>query len=435
MVHQTIRKRKAILCSAAFCISCEPQKTHSLTSSCLKQYNAGAMKTLTRFTFDVPTQTLFGAGILNKLHTQPMPGKKAMVVISNGKSTRANGYLDRTLEQLKLAGVESVVFDKVQANPLKATVEEGGKFARENACDFIVALGGGSCMDAAKGMAVMATNQGDLWDYIVPGTGKGKPITNTPLPIIAITTTAGTGSETDSGGVITNPTTYEKTAIFGHDLFPKLAIVDPELMLSVPPKFTAYQGFDALFHSTEGYIASTANLISDMVSITAIENVGKHLAATVRDGKSLPNRERVAFGNWLSGVQMVVGTCTSEHSLEHALSAYHQELPHGAGLIMISLAYYKHFIDRGVQAERFVRMAQALGMQNADKPEDFLTALKALQTACGVDDLRMSDYGIKPDEFETMAHNAKSAMGWLFDHDPSPLSIEDCVAIYQASFR
>ncbi len=358
-----------------------------------------------------------------------------MVVISNGKSTRANGYLDRTLEQLKLAGVESVVFDKVQANPLKATVEEGGKFARENACDFIVALGGGSCMDAAKGMAVMATNQGDLWDYIVPGTGKGKPITNTPLPIIAITTTAGTGSETDSGGVITNPTTYEKTAIFGHDLFPKLAIVDPELMLSVPPKFTAYQGFDALFHSTEGYIASTANLISDMVSITAIENVGKHLAATVRDGKSLPNRERVAFGNWLSGVQMVVGTCTSEHSLEHALSAYHQELPHGAGLIMISLAYYKHFIDRGVQSERFVRMAQALGMQNADKPEDFLTALKALQTACGVDDLRMSDYGIKPDEFETMAHNAKSAMGWLFDHDPSPLSIEDCVAIYQASFR
>ena len=393
------------------------------------------MKTITQYEFDVPTHTIFGAGALNNLHKQVLPGRKALLVISNGKSTRANGYLDRTLEQLQLAGVQAVIFDKVQANPLKATVEEGGVCARENGCDFIVALGGGSCMDAAKGIAVMATNEGDLWDYIVPGTGKGKPITNTPLPIVAITTTAGTGSETDSGGVITNPETHEKTAIFGHDLFPKLAIVDPQLMLSVPPQFTAFQGFDALFHSTEGYIASTANLISDMVSLTAIENVGRHLAAAVKDGNSMPDRERVAFGNWLSGVQMVVGTCTSEHSLEHALSAYHQELPHGAGLIMISRAYYTHFIERGVAPERFIRMAQALGMTDAKEPADFVRALVKLQEACGVADLKMSDYGIKPDEFETMAHNAKSAMGWLFDHDPLPLSIEDCVAIYMASYR
>ena len=393
------------------------------------------MKTITQYEFDVPTHTIFGAGALNNLHKQVLPGRKALLVISNGKSTRANGYLDRTLEQLQLAGVQAVVFDKVQANPLKATVEEGGVCARENGCDFIVALGGGSCMDAAKGIAVMATNEGDLWDYIVPGTGKGKPITNTPLPIVAITTTAGTGSETDSGGVITNPETHEKTAIFGHDLFPKLAIVDPQLMLSVPPQFTAFQGFDALFHSTEGYIASTANLISDMVSLTAIENVGRHLAASVKDGNSMPDRERVAFGNWLSGVQMVVGTCTSEHSLEHALSAYHQELLHGAGLIMISRAYYTHFIERGAAPERFIRMAQALGMTDAKEPADFVRALVKLQEACGVADLKMSDYGIKPDEFETMAHNAKSAMGWLFDHDPLPLSIEDCVAIYMASYR
>lgn len=102
---------------------------------------------------------------------------------------------------------------------------------------------------------------------------------------------------------------------------------------------------------------------------------------------------------------------------------------------MISLAYYKHFIDRGAQPDRFVRMAQALGMKDAARPEDFLTALRALQEACGVANLRMSDYGITPDEFETMAHNARSAMGWLFDHDPLPLSVEDCVAIYSSSYR
>ena len=221
----------------------------------------------------------------------------------------------------------------------------------------------------------------------------------------------------------------------GLRLFPKLAIVDPELMCSVPPAFTAYQGFDALFHSTEGYISKNANLVSDMVAITAIENVGRYLAATVADGHDLSARERVAFGNWLSGVQMVVGTCTSEHSLEHALSAYHQDLPHGAGLIMISRAYYTHFINKGCCPERFVRMAKALGMEDATEPMDFVTALTRLQEACGVADLRMSDYGITPDEFETMARNAVSAMGFLFPADPVELSFEDCVEIYRASYK
>lgn len=395
----------------------------------------GAMETHTHFSYDVPTHTLFGSGSLKKLHEQALPGKKALVVISCGKSTRANGYLDRTLAELKEAGVAYCIFDKVQANPLKETVMEGGRCARENGCDFILALGGGSCMDAAKAIAVMATNPGDLWDYVLFGTGGRKPFVHQPLPLVAITTTAGTGSETDSGGVITNPETKEKTAVFGRELFPVLAIVDPELMLSVPPHFTAYQGFDALFHSTEGYIARTANLMSDMVALTAIENVGRHLAATVACGSSLADRERVAFGNWLSGIQMVVGSCTSEHSLEHALSAYHQDLPHGAGLIMISRAYYTHFIRKGVCGERFIRMAKALGVEDACEPMDFIVALTRLQEACGVADLKMSDYGITPDEFEDMAHNARSAMGFLFEADPLPLSVEDCVEIYRASWR
>lgn len=394
------------------------------------------MHTRTSFDYHVPTRTIFGAGCLNRLHKESLPGHKALLVISNGKSTRANGYLERTLEQLRLAGVEAAVFDKVQANPLKETVMEGAAAAREHGCDFILALGGGSCMDAAKAMAMMATNPGDLWDYVLFGTGKGLPVKFPPLPLVAVTTTAGTGSETDGGGVITNPETQEKTAVFdGMRLFPCLAVVDPELMCSVPPRFTAFQGFDALFHSTEGYISSKANLMSDMVAITAIEQVGRHLAATVRDGQNLPARERVAFGNWLSGIQMVVGTCTSEHSLEHALSAFHQELPHGAGLIMISRAYYTRLIRKGACPERFVRMAQALGMQEASEPMDFITALARLQEDCGVADLRMSDYGISPDEFEAMAQNAFSAMGFLFGADPLPLSLEDCVEIYRESYK
>lgn len=114
-----------------------------------------------------------GAGQLDHLHDQPLPGHKAMIVISNGKSTRTNGYLDRLTGLLDLAGVEYAVFDRVEPNPLKSTVNAGGEFARDHGCDFIIALGGGSCMDAAKSIALMAANGGDYWDYIPSGTGQG----------------------------------------------------------------------------------------------------------------------------------------------------------------------------------------------------------------------------------------------------------------------
>lgn len=162
-------------------------------------------------------------------------------------------------------------------------------------------------MDAAKAIAVVASNGGDYWDYIPCGTGKGKAVAETPLPIVAITTTAGTGSETDAGCVITNAETHEKTGFVHPGLFPVLAVVDPELMLTVPPKFTAFQGFDALFHSTEAYISNAANLMSDMYVLNAIENVARYLPRAVADGSDLEARTRVAWGNTLSGSVMCVG--------------------------------------------------------------------------------------------------------------------------------
>lgn len=388
------------------------------------------------FQMYVPTRILFGAGQLNNLGTQKMPGKKALLVISNGKSVRENGALSRTEEQLKKAGVEFVLFDKIQANPLKSTVMEGATVAREHNCDFIVALGGGSVMDASKAIAMMTTNDGDLWDYVEGGTGKSLPLKNLPIPLICITTTAGTGSEVDPWGVITKEETNEKIGVGGHDsLYPVLAIVDPELMKSVPPKFTAYQGFDALFHSTECYISAYHNLMSDMYALTAIENVGKYLPRAVKNGKDMEAREGVAFANTLSGVVMTLSLTTAEHSLEHAMSAYHQELPHGAGLIILSKAFYEFFIEKHACDDRFIRMAQALGIKDAQKPEDFITALVKLQEDCGVADLKMSDYGIQPSEFDTLAKNARETMGGLFAGNPCEMTHEDCIEIYKKSYK
>lgn len=388
------------------------------------------------FQMYVPTRILFGEGQLSGLHDQKLPGTKAMIVISNGKSTKENGALERTEKELELAGVETVLFDKIMANPLKSTVMEGAACAKENNCDFIVALGGGSVMDASKAIAAMATNDGDLWDYIGGGTGKGMTLTKEPLPLVAITTTAGTGSEVDQWGVVSNEETNEKIGFGGYDsLFPQIAVVDPELMKSVPAKFTAYQGFDALFHSIECYISTAANLMSDMYALTAIENIGTYLARAVKDGSDTEAREHVAFANTLSGVVMTISGCTSEHSMEHAMSAYHHELPHGAGLIMISKAYYTHFVEKHACDERFVRMAQALGMKDAKEPMDFITALVKLQEDCGVADLKMSDYGIQPDECMTLAKNARATMGGLFFCDPAPMSDEECARIFEKAYR
>ena len=388
------------------------------------------------YMFYVPTRVLFGAGQLNNLHKQAMPGKKAMLVISSGNSTRRSGALDRTTEQLRTAGVEVALFDKVGANPLKATVEEGAAFARSNGCDFVVALGGGSVMDAAKVMAMYAPQPGDLWDYVPGATGKMQPLVNPVLPWIAITTTAGTGSEVDQWGVVTNPATNEKIGCGGMDsLFPTLAVVDPELMATVPPKFTAYQGFDALFHSTEGFISKANSLMSDMVQLAAIENVGKYLARAVRDGSDMEAREHMAFANTMSGYSMVVGACTSEHAMEHAMSAYHGDLPHGAGLIMLSKEYYTHFINKHCCDDRFIRMAKALGKQDASDPMDFVTALVELQEACGVADLKMSDYGIQKDDCIMLAQNARATMGGLFGADPVPMTDEECAAIFERAYR
>lgn len=393
------------------------------------------MNTRMNFSFYNPTRILFGAGELNNLHKQTMPGKKALLLISNGKSTKVNGSLDRTIEQLEKAGIEYAIFDKIMENPYKSVVMEGAAFAKENTCDFILALGGGAVLDASVAIAAMATNPGDLWDYVFGGTGKAMPLKNPGLPIVTIATTSGTGSEINCWGVISNPDTNEKIGFGAPELTPVLAIVDPELMRTVPAKYTAYQGFDALFHNTEVMISNGVNILSEAIALSAIENITKYLPRAVRDGNDMEARERVAYGSTMAGITMQLTSTTAEHSMEHSMSAYHHNLPHGAGLIMISKAFYEFFIERRACDEQFIKMAKAMGIENADKPEDFITALVKLQEDCGVADLKMSDYGFKKEESMTLARGARSMQGGLFLANPCEMTDEDCAGIFDKSYR
>ena len=388
------------------------------------------------FNLNSPTNLIFGAGSLDQLGSQAMPGKKALLLLSAGKSAKISGALDRTEQQLEKAGVEYVPCAIIKENPTKDLVMEAAAAARENGCDFILALGGGAVLDSSVAVAAMATNPGDLWDYVVGGTGKAQPLANDPLPIVTITLTAGTGSEINNWGVISKLDTHEKIG-FGGDprLVPVLAIVDPELMKTVPAKYTAYQGFDALFHNTEVMMSKGVNILSETIALSAIENIAEYLPKAVADGSDLEAREHVAYGSTLAGITMQLTSTTAQHSMEHAMSAYHPNLPHGAGLIMISKAFAEYFIERHACDEQFIKMARVMGIPDADRPEDFVTALVRLQEACGVADLKMSDYGIQKEECITLAVNARETMGGLFLANPCELNDEDCAGIYEKAYR
>ena len=390
------------------------------------------------FSYYMPTRIIFGCGKLSELETTPhLPGKKALVVIGASGAMKKHGHLDRVTKYLKSNGVETVVYDKIQPNPVSEHVEEGASVARENKCDFVVGLGGGSTIDSAKSIAVMAVNPGRYWDYITRGSGGGKTPANGALPIVAITTTAGTGTEADPWTVITRSETNEKIGWGADCTFPCLSIVDPELMVSVPARTTAYTGMDAFFHSVESYVATTNQPASDLLALEAFGLITKYLPIAVKDGTNIEARTRLAWANTEAGMCEVLSRCISQHSMEHAISAYYPQVAHGAGLMMLSVAYFSYLAERN--PARFGNLARAMGEDTKGLPEEesamaFIAGLKKLIKNIGLDDQKLSDFGIQRDDLKTFVENSFYAMGSLFDITPVKLTKDDVLAIYENAY-
>jgi len=390
------------------------------------------------FTFYIPTRIIFGCGKLNELRRTPyLPGKRALVVIGATGAMKRHGYLDRVLECLKDNAVEAVVYDRIQPNPVSEHVEEGASIAKENSCDFVIGLGGGSTIDSAKSIAVMAVNPGKYWDYMSRGSGGGKTPANGALPIVAIPTTAGTGTEADPWTVITKTDTNEKVGWGNDSTFPCLSIVDPELMVSVPAKTTAYTGMDAFFHSAETYLATVNQPTSDHLALEAIGLITKYLSVAVKDGRNMEAREKLAWASTEAGICETLSRCISQHSMEHAVSAYYPQVAHGAGLVMLSVSYFSHLAER--YPKRFGDLARAMG-EDLDEPAlenksmAFVAGLKKLIKSVGLEKEKLSDFGIKREDLKTFAENSFYAMGSLYDITPVKLTLDDVIAIYENAY-
>ena len=379
-----------------------------------------------------PVKVLFGPGRLNDLHKETLPGKKALIVTSNGTSTKKYGYLARVEKELDMAGVAHALFDQIRPNPTDINVMDGAKTVKDNGCDFVVALGGGSVMDCSKCIALMAANPGDIWDYSLSKAGGKKTAPNPAIPIVCITTSAGTASEVDIASVITNDKTQEKTGIFFPSMFPTLSVVDSDLMMSVPAKLTAYQGMDAFFHASETVVNKNVHPMGEMFALKTIELVAKYLPRAVADGNDREAREMMAYANTFAGYYMM---CTSAHTMEHVMGSFHDDLIHGAGLIEIAHAYYGFFADRKSAEEPMKKMARAMGIENPTSGQDFIKALDDLIASIGCADLKMSAEGITEEELKLYPAKVHEVLGGDITADPLPLSDEDYLTIFKNAYK
>ena len=295
------------------------------------------------FSYFLPVHIQFGWDKVDSVADFAKPyGNKALIVTGR-TSAKKSGLYDRVTAKLDAAHIEHVLFDQVDANPLTTTALDGAALAKSESCDMVVAIGGGSIMDCANGIAFMSVNEGDINDYIF-----NRKISDKALPLIVIPTTCGTGSEGNGFGVLTNPETGDKKSLRCNAIVPKVSIVDPAVMGTMPPHVLASVGFDALCHNIEAYTSKTAQPFTDALAHYAVTLLAqylvplyKHVKAMAEGKSTVLNEtqltkawESVTLASTIGGMVINTAGVTLAHGMEHPASGL-KDITHGVGLAVI----------------------------------------------------------------------------------------------------
>lgn len=359
-------------------------------------------------TFFIPAVNIMGLGCLDEAMTaiRNYGFRKALIVTDAGLAKA--GVATKVAELLAIQDVDSVIFDGAKPNPSIANVELGLGLLKESQCDFVVSLGGGSPHDCAKGIALCATNGGQIRDY--EGVDRScKP----QLPLIAINTTAGTASEMTRFCIITDETRHVKMAIVDRNVTPLMSVNDPALMVAMPKGLTAATGMDALTHAIEAYVSTAANPITDACALKAITLISNNLRLAVRDGNDLTARENMAYAQFLAGMAFNNASLGFVHAMAHQLGGFY-DLPHGVCNAVL-LPHVQSF-NASVCAVRLTDVAHAMGADTRGfSPEegarDAIAAIRKL--ALDVDiPAGLRDLGVRLNDVPVLAANAlKDACG------------------------
>lgn len=377
------------------------------------------------YKFFMPAISLMGADCLKDAGDQvgELGFKKALIVTD--KVLGQIGIVKKVTDVLDNKNIEYEIYDETKPNPTVKNVNDGLALLKEKECDFVISLGGGSAHDCAKGIALLATNGGEIKDY--EGVDKSK---KPQLPMVGINTTAGTGSEMTLFAIITDEERHIKMALVDKHLTPIIAVNDPMLMLAMPKSLTAATGMDALTHAIEAYVSTSATPITDACAEKAIELISNYLVNAVENGQDVEARDMMAYAEYLAGMAFNNASLGYVHAMAHQLGGFYN-LPHGV-CNAILLPHVQEY-NKATSASRLAKIAKIMGgniegltdEQGADLCIDMI---KSLSQTIGIPE-GLGVLGVKENDFETLATNALNDACSLTN--PRKGNLEEVIAIFK----
>jgi alcohol dehydrogenase class IV len=357
------------------------------------------------FNYFQPTEIRFGRGRFAELGPVASRFGRRALLVSVREEPCFHGLFSRAKAQLVKAGLAVSRFDGVVPNPTTEVVARGARAARAFKADVVVAVGGGSTMDTAKAIAVEATHPGGAWDYLF---FRDKQPTAKTLPVVAVTTTSGTGSHVTQVAVVTNPSEMNKSALYHPLLYPKASLVDPELMATLPSKVTASTGFDVFAHAFESYINPGGSAYTEVMALEAIRLVARFLPAAVKNGKDRDAREGMAWADTLAGLCIANAGVTLPHGIGMAIGGLYPHVAHGQALAVVYPAILEY--THRFAPERFAAVGRILDPRLAGKKgvraaEGAAEAIKRFIKKIGMG-LRLRDLKVPKGELEALARQS-----------------------------
>jgi len=372
--------------------------------------------------FRLPGVIHFGWGTVTRAGEESARlGRRAL--LATGRSAmKRTGVADQVQQLLARAGVETILYDQIESDPSTSTVDRGATLAREQGCDLVVGLGGGSAMDAARAIAAMAVMDGSILDYL-----RGRSIDRAGLPLVNIATTAGTASEITPVAVILDEERQLKFGLKSPHWFAKVAITDPELTMTMPPELTAATGLDALTHAVESYLATQATPPSEALALKAVGMIGTHLRRAYQDGADRAPREAMALASMMAGMAFANSGLGLVHGLVHPIGARFG-LPHGVacGRLLPHVMRY----NAPVVEDKLTHIAAALTGKARPAPENAIAAVEDLLTSVGLPS-GIADLSIPAEQMPSLAKDG--LLAGAVKTNPRPVTEDDALRLLEAA--
>ena len=382
---------------------------------------------MNEFTFSVPQNIIVGRGSLAKLPevAEKSGGKKAFII--SGPHLNKMGIVQSCVDALKAKGIESSVFTETEGNPSVETVDKASAAYKESGADFIVALGGGSPMDVAKAVGVVARYGGSITEY--EGADK---VPGDIIPLIAVPTTAGTGSEVTAFSVITDHSRNYKLTVFSYKLIPSYAILDAELLTTAPASVAAACGIDAMVHALEAYISTAASPFSDAMAEKALELIGANIRCYAANRGDIEAAENMLVGSLFAGIAFSCARLGDVHAMSHPVSAYFN-VPHGVAnaILLPTIVEYNMLADKGKYLNIYNYIAELPAAPEEFTADMLVDELLNLNESLGIP-AGLEEAGVTKDKFDAMADDAMKSGNIAVN--PRSTTKKDVLALYEKAF-